>query len=142
MSYRVGQDYSMDEFLEEFNEQKPKEPSVHELNQKLSLYVHRWQLANRKIAISSYAAACMVGAFITHLPQDAAVLDYLFAFLQIGGIGLLGCVISIFITELLCMFFGGDDYSNGSPLLLFLSALILVPIVCVFICSANFMGAS
>lgn len=101
-----------------------------------------WLLTNRKTIVSAYASACMIGAFVTHLPQDAAILDYLFAFLQIGAIGLLGCVISIFITELLCMFFGGDDYSNGSPLLLFLSALILVPVVCVFICSANFMGAS
>ena len=101
-----------------------------------------WLLTNRKNVVSAYAAACMIGAFAAHLPQNASALDYLFMFLQIGGIGLLGCVISIFITELLCMFFGGDDYSNGSPLLLFLSALILVPVVCVFICSSHFMGTS
>lgn len=134
VKFNTDHDYSMNEFIESQQGDKPKEPTVQEVQRKAALYLHRWQIANRKIVISSYAAACVVGAFISRLPQDASALDYLLVFLQIGAIGLIGCIVSIFITELFCMFLGGDDYSDGSPLLLFLSALLLIPIVAVLIC--------
>ena len=141
MKYDLDRDYSMQEFVDElYTTHRPPEPNVHELKQKLSIYIHRYQLANRKIVLSSYAASCLIGAFVMRVPENAKILDYLFTILKIGGIGLLGCIASLFITEFFCMFFGGDDYSNGSPLLLFLSVFLLVPIACIFICSQNFIG--
>lgn len=134
VKFNADHDYSMDEFIDSQRGNKPKEPTMQEVQRKAALYLHRWQISNRKIVISSYAAACVVGAFISRFPQDASALDYLFVFLQIGAIGLIGCIVSLLITELFCMLLGGDDYSDGSPLLLFLSALLLIPIVAVLIC--------